>query len=84
MLPVNINTEEAFDTVEFNEESKRISGKIVDAAKYFTMIINSNLYNCAEKTLTIRKVQEAVFWANATNKANQVKRKEKHVLVEEK
>ena len=48
------------------------------------MIINSNLYNCAEKTLTIRKVQEAVFWANATIKANQVKRKEKHVLVEEK
>lgn len=46
-------------------------GDLREAGKLFAIVIANNCPDSAEKTLAIRKVQEAVMWANASIAINE-------------
>lgn len=54
----------------FGDQTKRYE-KIRAGARTFAELVNSLGPDSEEKTLAIRKIQEAVFWANASIAINE-------------
>lgn len=55
----------------FGNQAERY-GKIRAAARVFAEYIDKAAVGSEEKTLALRKIQEAVFWANASIAINEV------------
>ena len=55
----------------FGNQAKRYES-IRDAARVFAEYIAETAPDSEEKTLALRKIQEAVFWANASMAINEI------------